>query len=148
MFDEQSECFPEVAWTLGESGVRVDVATPGLRDVATSNNGTCSQKHSACGAVGPAHNVACFVDAIGVVNVEASGRSEHSGVAGGFASISVGGFIIRTEVSFHLRDAKADLADGEYAPEELWGDNVGGVGEVDHVASVLDNPVSWMERVR
>ena len=67
--------------------------------------------------VGPAHNVACFVDAIGVVNVEASGRSEHSGVAGGFASIGVGGFIIRTEVSFHLRDTEANLADGEYAPE-------------------------------
>ena len=117
MFDEHSESFPEVAWTLGESGVRVDVATPGLSDVATSNNGTCSQKHSACGAVGPAHNVACFVDAIGVVNVEASGRSEHSGVAGGFASISVGGFIIRTEVSFYLRNTEADLADGEHAPE-------------------------------
>ena len=68
-----------------------------------------------CGWTSP--RLACFVDAIGVVNVEASGRSEHSGVAGGFASISVGGFIIRTEVSFYLRNTEADLANGEHTPE-------------------------------
>lgn len=129
--DTQSEGFAEVAGALGKAVVR-DVATSGGSNFDTGDDLACSKQHPTCGAFGPAHNISCFVDAIGGVHIHAPGWSEHGCVAGCFAFVRVGGFVAFAEVCFDFGEADADAAVGEYATQQLGGHDCRGGGEIDH----------------
>src|SRR5450759_1962781 len=109
----------EAGWSGAELAVGAGGPSTSAHDLEASQGRAGAEEDGAGDPVGAAHHVRAPVHAVGEVDVEPAGRSEHGLVAGGGSPEGVAGGVFGAGVRLDLNDAGRDAVGASAVDEHL-----------------------------